>query len=745
MGNVVGIDLGTTNSVAAFKLAEVEVVTADDNTPPERKLTRSVVGATSLGLGGDDCGQQVVGQEAYNQLKHDPENAIVSIKRLMGRGFSDPVVQEHHSRYLYKVTKSTQGTDNSISVWLGGKEYQPEDISAAIIKKVVENAQNFQIQRGQKSTITQAVITIPAYFNDKQRHATQTAATRAGLALPELLPEPTAAAISYGFKPDADDVKTILVFDFGGGTFDSSIITTSGNQFIESGKAGDLWLGGDDLDNRIIDFVKEQVAIEEGLENIDRAIAKMPYYQRVRFEGDLKLAVEQAKIQLSSAPVAHILPSTPLLDEFGATVYVDVELRREEFEQMISPLVDRAIAICQDAIKYSEYPEEMVDVFLLVGGSSQIPLVQRKMRETFGAHKVVVHPRPLYAVAEGAAIVAAGLTEKVETVSRDYCIELVDEPRYKLIERGAILPVKQLRTFRTEANGQRLIHFKFFSPDRVKEVLDLVAHDELIGEMWLPLDRYYPQGTEVLVTLELDERMGYLQATATLKNDPSIRVSCLFSRGGLDEKICKQVEEIIQNLNQAGNLTDKGVAEANRLASEVIVAANQILGLDGKVQPEQLKLAEEKLRKLQAFASEDYDLAEFFASEFEFINSRCDFLLPHAQKTRLQNSAQQLRDAIATDNLVAMQKLSANAKTETDNLPEQVRTILFCKDAIARVQITDPNQARVMAGKLEEILAYLEQDNSYEAEKLLRELLPTLRPYLAQELPTVNISTGLTR
>ncbi|PSB43281.1 Hsp70 family protein, partial [Chamaesiphon polymorphus] len=478
MGNIVGIDLGTTNSVAAFKFADVEVVTADDNQAPDRKLTRSVVATTPNGI--------IVGETAYNQLKADPENTIISIKRLIGRGFSDPVVQAQLARLHYKITQSIEGTDNSLSVWLGGKEYAPEDISAEILKKVVQNAQLYQSQKGQKSTIDRAVITVPAYFSDKQRYSTQAAAKRAGLSEPELLPEPTAAAISYGFKPNADDVKTILVYDFGGGTFDSALITAAGTQFIESGKAGDLWLGGDDIDDRIIELVKQQVAAEEDLEDIDGLIAQMPHYQKVRFLGDLKMAVEKAKIDLSSSLSAKIIPATPLLDDLGMAIPIDVTVTRAQFEAMILPLVERTISICQEAIKYSDYPADAIDTILMVGGSSQIPIVQERVKAAFGADKVVVHPRPMYAVAEGAAIVAAGLTEKVGTVSRDYFIELADRSHYKIIQQGDILPVSNSYTFKTEADGQSLIHFKFFNTDLVNQ------QNEKIGEMWLALDRPYP-------------------------------------------------------------------------------------------------------------------------------------------------------------------------------------------------------------------------------------------------------------
>jgi molecular chaperone DnaK len=682
MGNIVGIDLGTTNSVAAFKFADVEVATADDNQSPDRKLTRSIVATAHNGI--------IVGETAYNQLKSDPENVIISIKRLIGRGFSDPVVKEKLDRLNYKIARSTKGTDDSLSVWLGGKEYEPEDISAEILKKVVKNAQDYQSQKGQKGTITHAVITVPAYFSDKQRHATQTAAKRAGLADPELLPEPTAAAISYGFKPDSDDVKTILVYDFGGGTFDSALITAAGNQFIESGKAGDLWLGGDDLDELIIQIVKKQVAAEENLEDIDGLIAKMPRYQKVRFLGDLKMAVEKAKIDLSTSTEVKIIPVSPLLDELGMAISINVTITRAQFEAMILPLVERTISICQEAIKYSDYPADMIDIILLVGGSSQIPLVQQKVREAFGADKVVIHPRPMYAVAEGAAIVAAGLTEKVGTVSRDYFIELVDEPRHKIIKQGDILPVRAIHTFRTEADEQSVIHFKFFNSD------DVSHRDEKIGEMWLALDKAYPQGTEILVTAELDEKNSSLQITAALKNNPSIRVSSSFSRGGEDEKIAKEVEKIILALNQEGTLTQRGVQQAYRIAGEAIQATNQLRGQNGNVEEDRRQVAEQKLKELERLASNDYNLAGSLVRDLEFALNTCGVLIPDSQQGRITSICDQLKKAINDSNLSAIQKLIEDANREFENLPELVKIVLICKDAVGQAHRIDPTQASLM-------------------------------------------------
>ncbi|WP_016951758.1 Hsp70 family protein [Anabaena sp. PCC 7108] len=727
MVKAIGIDLGTTNSVAAFKLAEVEVVTANDNTPPERKLTRSVVAY--------DQGKFLVGEQAYNQLRHDPENVVTSIKRLMGRGFGDSAVNKQKSEFGYKISQPTQGTDNSIAVWVGNQEYQPEDISAEILKKVVQNAQAYRQEIGK---IDQAVITIPAYFNDKQRYATRTAALKAGLTPLELLPEPTAAAISYGFSPNSDDVKTILVYDFGGGTFDASVITAAGTSFIEQGKAGDLWLGGDDIDSRLVKFVKEQVAQQERIGDIEGLIAKMPYYQRVRFNADLKIAVERAKVELSSFTVAMIAPSTQLCDELGIAIPIEVEITREQFEIMISDLVENSLQICRQALEYAQYHLEMVDVVLLVGGSSQIPLVQSKLKQAFGANKVVLHPRPMYAVAEGAAIVAAGQTDKVTTVSRDYAIKLADGKYTKVINRGDILPVTTSHTFKTIAEGQRLIHFQFFSPDEDNNY-------ERIGEMWLGLDEKYPAGTEIIVYLELDEKNSDLRMTATLKNTPTVKVSCTFSRGRSDERIYQDLEDAIAQLNHQ-NLTTFGVEEALKLAVPVVQLTNQIINpVTGEERSDLRLRAGENLQKFQVSMSPERLEAETQLHECDRIVRLCGFMILQPQQERLQKLSQELESAINNNNRSAMEYHSEEARRELSNLPEEVQVIQACIIAIQQAKAVAPTQANAMSDKLSRILTAMENNDSNEAERLLRELQPDVQHWLNQDLPTNSIITGLTR
>jgi molecular chaperone DnaK len=262
-----------------------------------------------------------------------------------------------------------------------------------------------------------------------------------------------------------------------------------------------------------------------------------------------------------------------------------------------------------------------IDVLLMVGGSSQIPIVQQKVKEAFGEDKVLVHLRPMYAVAEGAAIVAAGLVEKSLTVSRNYCIQLADAPRFVLIKKGTGFEenggVKQSHIFKTEADGQRLIHFKFFSPDEVRNELDNTSIDESIGQMWLALDKHYPKGTEVTVLSEIDEKNEAVRMTAHLRNDESIKVSCAFGRGGQDTAISKEVERLIDQLNQEGQLTVRGVEQVYELAGEIVQATNSMIGDDGRVLEDRKRVAHEKLKEFRTYTSEDHSLAYFFISRFD--------------------------------------------------------------------------------------------------------------------------------
>lgn len=515
------------------------------------------------------------------------------------------------------------------------------------------------------------------------------------------------------------------------------MIQAAGTSFIELGKAGDLWLGGDDIDSRIVKFVKEQVSKQERIIDIDGLIAKMPHYQRVRFNADLKVAVERAKVELSNATVSQIAPATQLLDELGIAIPIEVTITREQFEGMISDLIERSIQICRQALEDAEHHIEMVDVVLLVGGSSQIPIVQRKVREAFGTNKVLVHPRPMYAVAEGAAIVASGQTDKVTTVSRDYYIKLVDA-QYKVISQGDILPVTTSHTFKTSADGQRLIHFKFFNSNKN-------GYFESIGDMWLGLNHYYPQGTEILVNLEVDEKTSVLGMTATLKNDPSERVSCTFSRGKADETIYKELEEAIAELNNQ-NLTDFGVEEALKLALPVVQLSNQII--DSRTGEERVDLrdrATTNLKKFRVSMSKERLDAEFLVKECDRVIKLCGSIIPQPQQERLTKLSQELQNAINANDLSRMEFLGEDAKRELNNLPDEVQLVQACILAIHQAHAVAPTQANAMSEKLSRMLSAIESGDGHEADRLWRELQPDVQRWLNEESTGKTIATGLTR
>ncbi|WP_329608375.1 Hsp70 family protein [Nostoc sp. CMAA1605] len=370
--------------------------------------------------------------------------------------------------------------------------------------------------------------------------------------------------------------------------------------------------------------------------------------------------------------------------------------------------------------------------------------MQRKVKEAFGSQKVVVHPRPMYAVAEGAAIVASGQTDKVTTVSRDYYIRLVDDD-YKVIKRNEILPVKTSHTFKTMADGQRLIHFKFLNSNEVKQELDGVDKKESIGDMWLGLDAAYPKGTEILVNLELDEKNSDLTMTATLKNDPSVKVSCTFSRGKPDEKIYQELEATIADLNSQ-DLTQLGVEEALKLAVPVVQSANQIF--DYRTGTERTDLstrAKASLQKLQVSMSRESLEAEYQMNECDRILKVCPFLIPEPQQERLQKLIQDLRTAINAYDLSRMESYSEDARRELKTLPDEVQLIQIALMAIRQAKQVAPTQASAMSDKLFRLLDELERGNSQEAERLWQELLPDVERWLNQELPSNTIATGITR
>ncbi|MDY0220972.1 MAG: Hsp70 family protein [Desulfobacterium sp.] len=584
MSKSIGIDLGTTNSAAAIKRVHVEMI---KNSEGDVITPSCVTVKTKKMLGLIKRDEFVVGKHALEWIKQNPANTVTAVKRLMGRSFSNPEVQKIISdpRQFKNITCQSKGTENSLVIVLNEREYTPEAISAKILEKIHGDAQVFL-----KDSVEYAVITVPAYFNDKQKHATRTAAALAGMKVQRLLPEPTAAAISFGVdEVKGDEAKTIMVFDFGGGTFDLSVLTISGGQFIEQGKGGNMWLGGEDLDRKIEDFVLEQTAKECDIQDMEGLINAQEPGMKNRFFGELKAAVEQAKIILSDRDEAYIELLGLLKDQDGDLVDVDVTLTRDEFEKMIQPMVQNVIELTDKLLGDIHFTPDLIDNVLLVGGSSKIPCIIRAVKKKFGKDKVLLHERPMLAIAEGAAILSHRLSDSYECINcggtvaqsdticnqcgfdlegqtidqgvfdivhsaaHDYYVVLENGERYLFIEKNTPLPCEQTEVFKLVDSDQQLVHMKFFNIVNDEE--------ESIGDFWLGIDDefmndYYekhsddndPHTLSIDVTLKIDEN-NLVEVAVSLKELPGVELSKTLSRGKADEKLFMALEEMIDEAN----------------------------------------------------------------------------------------------------------------------------------------------------------------------------------------------------
>jgi molecular chaperone DnaK len=545
-------------------------------------LTPSVVGCSKRGTL-EKSKALIVGKHALEWRVQDPENTVVSVKRLMGRGFEDDDVQRllREGRYAYRVKPQEGGSQQSLAVVLDGVEYRPEQISGEILGKLKRDC---EAHLGE--AVEYAVVTVPAYFNDKQKRATRMAAAIAGLKVQRLLPEPTAAAISFGVGDLGEgESETVLVFDMGGGTFDLSVLTMTGGHFIEQGKGGDMWMGGDDIDHLLTDFVLRQTEQEHDIDNLRELIDQLPAASKNRFLGDLRAGVEAAKIRLSSETSAVIEILGLLKDADGDILDIEVEVTRDHFEALLEPFAERAAELTRAVLASIQFEPELIDRVVMVGGSSYIPLIVEKMRGLFGAEKVLVHQRPLLAIAEGAAILAhrladtyecpscgqevaqadatcaacgfdlmqdlarKGVVDIVHTTSHDYYLELEEGQDYLLAERNMPLPFKTQGTFRLVHPEQRLAHFRF---------VNLVNDErESIGDLWLSFDpgkarkEDDTQGDarEVVLDFEIDED-NLITVGASLADQPEVRVSRTLSRGNADERLFLELESAIARVNE---------------------------------------------------------------------------------------------------------------------------------------------------------------------------------------------------
>ena len=533
MSKVIGIDLGTTNScVAVMEGSRAKVIENTEGT----RTTPSMVAFT-------ESGERLVGQSAKRQGVTNPENTFYAIKRLIGRTFKDPMTQKDRDMVAYNIVAADNG-----DAWVEGRgeKYSPSQISAFILQKMKETAESYLGE-----TVTEAVITVPAYFNDSQRQATKDAGRVAGLEVMRIINEPTAAALAYGLEKN--ESGTIAVYDLGGGTFDVSILEIGDGVFEVKSTNGDTFLGGEDFDKKIIDYLADEFKKEQGIDLRKDRLA----LQR------LKESAEKAKIELSSAMETEVNLPFITADQAGPK-HLNIKLTRAKLEALVEDLIERTVKPCKAALKDAGLKASEIDEIIMVGGMTRMPKVVETVKNLFGRepHKGV---NPDEVVAVGAAIQAGVLKGDVKDVllldvtPLSLGIETLGGVYTRLIDRNTTIPTKKSQVFSTAEDTQTAVTIRVFQGER-----EMASDNKLLGQFDLvgipPAPRGLPQ---IEVTFDIDAN-GIVHVSAkdqATGKEQQIRIQ---ASGGLSDE---EIEGMVKDA--------EAHAEEDKKRRELVEARNQ--------------------------------------------------------------------------------------------------------------------------------------------------------------------------
>jgi molecular chaperone DnaK len=639
MSKIIGIDLGTTNSaMAVMQSGKPEIIANSEG----NRTTPSVVAVNKNG-------ERLVGQVARRQQVTNPKNTIYEVKRLIGRNFSDKEVQRDIKLMGYEIIKS----GNSVKVKMGDKEYSSEEVSAMILGKLKADAEAFL---GDK--VTEAVITVPAYFDDSQRHATKDAGKIAGLEVKRIINEPTAAALAYGLDKGDNKDEKIAVYDLGGGTFDVSILELGDGVFEVKSTNGDTHLGGADFDRVVINYFADEFKKEHGID-ITGDNAAM---QRLRDEA------EKAKIELSTAQEVDV--NLPFLTaDADGPKHFEHKLTRAKLESLVADLIDNTAAPCEKALKDAGLKASDIDAVVLVGGMTRMPAVQEKVKSIFGKDPMKgVNPDEVVAI--GAAIQGGVLQGDVKDVllldvtPLSLGIETMGGVMTKLIERNTTIPTSKSEVFSTAADNQPQVEVHVAQGER-----EMIEGNKSLGRFILDGIPSAPRGVpQIEVTFNIDAN-GILNVTAKDKGSGKEQNITISGSGSLDkeevEKMAKEAEahadedKAKKELVESRNLLDSAVYQAEKMSKD---NAEKISEDDKKTLDEAVEVAQKVVKDDKA-TKEDLEKA---ASELN------DKLMPIGAKMYEQAQAEEAPAEDAADDAKDDKKKSGKDKSKDEPIEGEV-------------------------------------------------------------------------